>query len=70
MFDLKNKKLLKRVPVDHTYYIVAVSPDGEKVYTGSTLNDISIYDAKTLDKLGNIQLPEGAMGGGSLFNFP
>lgn len=66
MFDLKNKKLLKRVPVDHTYYNVAVSPDGEKVYTGSTLNDISIYDAKTLDKLGNIQLPEGDMGGGSL----
>ncbi|MGD9969774.1 MAG: quinohemoprotein amine dehydrogenase subunit beta [Sulfuricurvum sp.] len=68
-FDVKRKKLLKRVDVDHTYYSLGLSSDGKKVYLGSCLNDISVYDADTLDKLGNIRLPEGDMGTASFHVF-
>lgn len=65
-YDLKNNKLLKRVPVEHSYYNVMASADGKKLYLGSTLNDVAIYDADSLEKLGNIQLPEGDMGGATI----
>lgn len=68
-FDLKKRKLLKRVDVDHTYYSVNVAQDGKKLYLGSTLNDIAVYDANTLDKLGNIKLPAGDMGTASFHVF-
>lgn len=68
-FDLKKKKLLKRVDVDHTYYSVGMASDGKKLYLGSTLNDIAVYDADTLDKLGNIKLPAGDMGTASFHVF-
>lgn len=64
-FDIKNKKVLKRVGLDHTYYGVSVSPDGKKLYLGNCLDDIAIYDADTLKKLGNIDLP-GDMGAAGL----
>jgi quinohemoprotein amine dehydrogenase beta subunit len=64
-FDIKNKKVLKRVEIDHTYYGVSVSPDGQKLYLGNSLDDIAIYDANTLEKLGNIDLP-GDMGAAGL----
>lgn len=68
-FDIKKKKLIKRVDVDHTYYSVCLSSDGKKLYLGSTLNDIAVYDADTLAKLGNIQLPAGDMGTASFHVF-
>jgi hypothetical protein len=40
---------------------VNFSSDGSKVYLAGTYNDIAIYDAETLEKLGNIQLPGGDM---------
>lgn len=64
-FDLKNKKVLKRVVLDHTYYSPSVSPDGERVYLGNCLNDIAIYSADKLEKLGNVYLP-GDMGSAAL----
>ena len=69
MFDLKKQKLIKRVDVDHTYYSVALDADGKKLYLGSTLNDIAIYDASNLDKLGTIKLPAGDMGTTSIHVF-
>lgn len=68
-FDLKKKKLIKRVDVDHTYYTVGMASDGKKLYLGSTLNDIAVYDTETLDKLGNIKLPAGDMGTASFHVF-
>ncbi len=68
-FDLKKKKLIKRVDVDHTYYSVGMASDGKKLYLGSTLNDIAVYDTQTLDKLGNIKLPAGDMGTASFHVF-
>lgn len=59
-FDLKAKKSLGRADVDHSYYTVNVSSDGKEVYLGGTLGDIAVYDADTLKKLANIQLPGGA----------
>ncbi|AXX89092.1 quinohemoprotein amine dehydrogenase subunit beta [Arcobacter suis] len=64
-FDLKEQKVLKRVVTDHTYYSVVPSMDGEKLYLGGCLNDISVYDANTLEKLGNIKLT-GDMGSAAL----
>lgn len=64
-FDLKEQKVLKRVVTDHTYYSVVPSMDGEKLYLGGCLNDISVYDANTLKKLGNIKLT-GDMGSAAL----
>mgnify|MGYP002139464232 CR=1 FL=1 len=64
-FDIKEQKVLKRVLNDHTYYSVVPSADGEKLYLGGCLNDIAIYDANTLEKLGKIYLT-GDMGSAGL----
>lgn len=64
-FDIKEQKVLKRVLNDHTYYSVVPSADGEKLYLGGCLNDIAIYDANTLEKLGKIYL-SGDMGSAGL----
>lgn len=68
-FDIKKKKLIKRADVDHSYYSLGLASDGKKLYLGSTLNDIAVYDADTLDKLGNIKLPAGDMGTASFHVF-
>ncbi|WP_195804913.1 hypothetical protein [Aliarcobacter butzleri] len=64
-FDIKEQKVLKRVITDHTYYSVVPSVDGEKLYLGGCLNDIAVYDANSLEKLGNIKL-SGDMGSAAL----
>ncbi|MGE0052186.1 MAG: quinohemoprotein amine dehydrogenase subunit beta [Arcobacter sp.] len=64
-FDLKEQKVLKRVVTDHTYYSVVPSMDGDKLYLGSCLDDIAVYDANTLEKIGKIQL-SGDMGSAAL----
>jgi quinohemoprotein amine dehydrogenase beta subunit len=63
-FDIKKKKEIKNVTLDHTYYTATVSLDGKKVYLGNSLDDIAIYSSD-LEKLGNIQLP-GDMGSAAL----
>lgn len=55
--DMATGKMLKQVPVDHSFYQVQVSGDGKEVYISGTMCDIGIYDADTLDKTGNIQTP-------------
>ena len=46
-----------RVDLDHSYYAVNISSDGKEVYIGGTLADIAVYDAETLEKLGQIDMP-------------
>ncbi len=60
-YDVEQQKELASVDLDHSYYCVNFSTDGSKVYLAGTYNDIAIYDADTLKKLGNIQLPGGDM---------
>jgi quinohemoprotein amine dehydrogenase beta subunit len=58
-FDVEKQTLVKSVDLEHSYYCVNFSSDGSRVYLAGTFNDIAIYDAETLEKLGNIQLPGG-----------
>ncbi|WP_246624572.1 quinohemoprotein amine dehydrogenase subunit beta [Oceanobacter mangrovi] len=58
-YDIKEKKLLAKTPVDHSYYCLAISKDGKKVYTGGTFNDLNIYDADSLKQIGKLELPGG-----------
>lgn len=65
-FDRKNKKVIKRVLLDHTYYCINFATDGSEIFIGGTLNDIAIYDPETLDKIGNIELPLGDTGASTM----
>jgi hypothetical protein len=65
-FDRKNKKVIKRVSLDHTYYCLNFATDGSELYIGGTLNDIVVYDPDTLEKTGNIYLPLGDTGASTL----
>lgn len=65
-FDVKNKKVIKRVLLDHTYYCLNFATDGSELYIGGTLSDIAVYNPETLDKIDNIILPKGDTGAGTL----
>ncbi|OMH29055.1 quinohemoprotein amine dehydrogenase subunit beta [Motiliproteus sp. MSK22-1] len=55
--DVKNKKVLGVKDLDHTYYNINISGDGQRLYIGGTSSDISIHDHESLEKIGSIQLP-------------
>lgn len=57
--DLETKELIKRVDLPHTYYCINISSDGKEIYVGGTNDDIGIYDAETLERIGEIRLPSG-----------
>ncbi len=58
--DRDQGALLERINLDHTYYTVNISSDGKEIYVGGTMNDISVYDPETFEKIGQIEMPEGA----------
>lgn len=60
-FDVARQAELMSVDLDHSYYCVNFSTDGSEIYLAGTFNDIAIYDADSLEKLGNIVLPGGDM---------
>jgi len=60
-YDIEKKELVGAAELDHSYYCIAMNHDGTKVYLGGTFNDVAIYDADSMEKLGNIQLPGGDM---------
>ncbi len=60
-YDIREQKLLKAAELDHSYYQVQTNTSGSKVYLSGTFNDVAIYDADSLDKLGKIELPGGDM---------
>ena len=64
-YDVKNKKMIKRVGIDHSHYNINISSDGKRLYLGGTANDIAVHDAGTLEKTGTIEL-SGAMGASDL----
>ena len=60
-FDVAAQKELNSVDLEHSYYCINFSTDGSEVYLAGTFNDIAVYDADTLKKLGNIALQGGDM---------
>ena len=60
-YDVEKQQVLKTIDLEHSYYCVNFSTDGEELYLAGTYNDIAIYDPDTLEKLGNIPLPGGDM---------
>lgn len=59
-FDLTEGKPIKRVPLPHSYYSVNVSSDGRTVWLGGALSDVAAYDAETLERKGEVRMPDGA----------
>lgn len=57
--DLGTSTLVKRVPLEHTYYTINVSSDGREIYVGGTMSDIGVYSSDTLEKIGVIEIPSG-----------
>ncbi len=64
--DIEKDKLVERVDLPHTYYAINVSSDGSELYVGGTMNDIGVYDTKTLKLIDSIELPGGDMALASL----
>lgn len=59
-FDLEKNASIKRVSLPHSYYSVNVSSDGQTVWLGGALGDLAAYDAETLEKKGQVDLPGNA----------
>ncbi|MEZ5610786.1 MAG: hypothetical protein R3E45_10140 [Rhodocyclaceae bacterium] len=68
-YDIKAQKLLGAAELEHSYYTVIPSTRGDRMYLTGTFNDVAIYDADSLKKVGNIELPGGDMslGTGQVF---
>jgi quinohemoprotein amine dehydrogenase beta subunit len=58
--DVAQKKLARRLPLEHTYYAVNISTDGKVIYVGGAMCDIAFYDAATFAKQGSVKLPDCA----------
>ena len=63
-FDVPKERLDKSIDLEHSYYAVDFGTDGSTLYLTGTFNDIAIYDADSMTKLGNIALPGGDMATG------
>lgn len=57
--DVGKRELIKRVDLPHTYYVINVSSDGKELYVGGTNDDIGVYDAETLERIGEMTIPSG-----------
>ena len=57
--DVDTKTLIKRVDLPHTYYVINISTDGKEIYVGGTNDDIGVYDAGTLERIGEMRIPSG-----------
>lgn len=60
-YDIKQQKLLQAAELDHSYYCISFNKAGSKIYLAGTFNDIAVFDADSLKKVGNIKLPGGDM---------
>lgn len=60
-YDIEKQTLLKAAELEHSYYCVTVSNDGNKVYLAGTHNNVAVFDAETLERLNTITLPGGDM---------
>lgn len=58
--DVDTGELIKRVDLPHTYYVINIASDGKEIYVGGTNDDIGVYDAETLERIGEMRIPSGA----------
>lgn len=58
--DTAANTLVKRVPLPHTYYTINISGDGKEVYVAGTMDDIGVYSTETMERIGEIKMPDGA----------
>jgi len=56
-FDVKTQRQTKSILLEHSYYCLNFSTDGNRIYLSGALNDIAVYDADSMEKITNIQLP-------------
>ncbi|CAA7612315.1 quinohemoprotein amine dehydrogenase subunit beta [Magnetospirillum sp. SS-4] len=63
--DIGTNRLVKRVTLPHTYYCLNISGDGKEVYVAGTVSDIGIYSTETLERIGEIRLPDDHDMGGT-----
>lgn len=57
--DVETQELIKRVDLPHTYYVINISTDGKELYVAGTNDDIGVYDAETLERIGEMIVPSG-----------
>lgn len=55
-FDAGSKEQLASQDIDHSYYCINFSTDGNTVYLGGAASNIAGFDAETLERLGTVQL--------------
>jgi quinohemoprotein amine dehydrogenase beta subunit len=55
--DIRRKKTVAVEQLPHTYYTLNITADGSTIFVGGASNDISVHEAATLKKIGQIQLP-------------
>jgi len=60
VIDLEARKIIKLVPLNHTYYDVNISSDGKKLYLSGASNHIRVLDTQTFDLIKSIELPGDA----------
>lgn len=55
-FDVAKQSELNSLDLDHTYYCITFSPDGNTLYLSGALSDIAVFDADSLERLATIEL--------------
>ncbi|MBO3273921.1 quinohemoprotein amine dehydrogenase subunit beta [Pseudomonas schmalbachii] len=60
-YDIKEKKLIEAANLDHSYYCISFNKAGNKIYLTGTLNDVAIFDADSMKRIGGLKLPGGDM---------
>ena len=55
-FDASTKTQLASRDIDHSYYCINFSTDGDTVYLGGAASNIAGFDAETLEPLGSVEL--------------
>ena len=67
-YDITNGTETASIDLDHSYYTLNFSRDGEKIYLLGAADDIAVFDANTLEKIVAIQLPgDGAVSNNVVF---
>ncbi|MDT4806933.1 quinohemoprotein amine dehydrogenase, beta subunit [compost metagenome] len=60
-YDIKEQKLIEAATLDHSYYCISFNKAGDKIYLTGTLNDVAIFDADSMKRIGGLKLPGGDM---------
>ncbi|QOT82046.1 quinohemoprotein amine dehydrogenase subunit beta [Cupriavidus basilensis] len=60
-YDIREKKLIQSAPLDHSYYCLSLNKAGTKIYLAGTFNTVAVYDADSMRKLKDVNLPGADM---------